>query len=61
MEPGQMVWCVVCVDEGTDPDIVHIFSSAEKAAEFCEADTHRSHVTYDYMIDNPARMEAVTQ
>lgn len=52
---GQMVWCVICIEEG-ERDVVHIFSSPEKASDFCEHDP-RMHVTYDYVIDYPERME----
>lgn len=55
---GQMVWCVVCIEDGKS-DVVHIFSSPEKANEFCERDP-RGHVTYDYVIDCPERMEQPT-
>jgi hypothetical protein len=33
---AQMVWCVVCLDDSGE--VVHIFSSPEKANEFCEKD-----------------------
>jgi hypothetical protein len=59
MMNNAMVWCVVCVEPGA-LDIVHIFSTPEKAAEFCEQD-HRSHVTYDYVVDCPERMEQPSQ
>lgn len=51
---GQMVWCVVCIEE--DGEVTHIFSTPERAAEFMEADP-RNHVTYDYVLDCPERME----
>lgn len=54
---GQMVWCVICI--GDDEEVVHIFSSPEKANEFCERDP-RPHVVYDYVIDCPERMEQVS-
>jgi hypothetical protein len=52
---GQMVWCVACIEEGKEI-VVHIFSSPEKANEFCASDP-RMHVAYDYVIDCPERME----
>ncbi len=58
MAAGQMVWCVVCI-EPEQRDVVHIFSSPEKANEFCERDP-RMHVAYDYVIDCPERMEQAT-
>jgi hypothetical protein len=52
----MMVWCVVCIEPGKGDEVVHIFSSPEKANEFCERDP-RGHVVYDYVIDCPERME----
>lgn len=49
----MMVFCVLCLG---DTDVVHIFSTQEKALAFSEADD-RSHVHYDYLIDHPERME----
>lgn len=54
----MMVWCVVCIEAGK-ADVVHIFSTPEKANEFCENDP-RGHVVYDYAIDCPERMEQPT-
>lgn len=54
----MMVWCVVCI-EPDGRDVVHIFSTPERASEFCERDP-RGHVTYDYVIDYPERMEQPT-
>lgn len=56
---GQKVWCVVCIGAEKGDDVVHIFSTPEKAKEFCERDP-RGHVTYDYVIDCPERMEQAT-
>jgi hypothetical protein len=56
MSDMQMVWCVVCIDY-LNNEVTHIFSSAEKAAAFCDADSDRGHVTYDYVLDCPERME----
>jgi hypothetical protein len=54
----MMVWCVVCIEDGKS-DVVHIFSSPEKANAFCKRDP-RMHVAYDYVIDCPERMEQPT-
>jgi len=51
----MMVYCVLCVDGGA-PEVVHIFSTQEKADAFAAADD-RPHVLYDYVIDCPERME----
>lgn len=58
MTEPQMVWCVVCIEDG-ERDVVHVFSTPEKANAFCERDP-RGHVTHDYVIDNPERMEQAT-
>jgi hypothetical protein len=50
----MMVYCVICM-EG-DSEVVHIFSTQEKANEFSDSDP-RNHVLYDYLIDHPERME----
>ena len=55
---NQMVWCVVCLDD--KGELVHIFSSREKRDAFMEKDP-RDHVAYDYVIDQPERMEQPTQ
>jgi hypothetical protein len=55
MTVQTMVWCVVCIDHHDD-EVVHIFSSPEKANAFCDADADRGHVVYDYVIDHPERM-----
>lgn len=54
----QMVWCVVCIDESKH-DTFHIFSTPEKAQAYCNSDP-RMHITYDYVIDCPERMEQPT-
>lgn len=53
-DTGQMVWCVICIEE--DGDVMHIFSTPERAAAFMETDP-RNHVIYDYVLDCPERME----
>lgn len=51
----MVVYCVMCIEnEGTD--VVHIFSTLDKAQDFAASDP-RPHVFYDYMIDHPERME----
>lgn len=58
---GQLVYCVACIDPGPLSGVTtHVFSTAEKAAEFCASDP-RDHVTYDYVIDHPERMEQQAQ
>lgn len=57
-EDAIMVYCVMCID-GTNLT-VHIFSTQEKAQAFADADS-RDHVLYDYVIDQPERMEQQAQ
>lgn len=57
---GAKVYCVVCI-ETDSTDLVHIFSTAEKAQAFMDADSLRNHVAYDYVIDCPERMEGRPQ
>lgn len=54
----QTVYCVLCINN--DDDVVHIFSTQEKATAFAEADP-RPHVLYDYVLDCPERMETRQQ
>ena len=55
----MMVYCVRCIDMDKPDDVVlHIFSTPEKANEFCASDP-RIHVAYDYMVDCPERLEGV--
>lgn len=56
MTSGQMVYCVICIGQERDDQAVHIFSTPERANEFCAADA-RVHVAYDYVVDHPERME----
>lgn len=54
-----LVYCVACVNGG-EVKVVHIFSSAEKRAAWVETlpDTaYMRFVHYDYVIDDPDRME----
>lgn len=55
-EPATTVYCVRCVPD----DVVHIFSTMDKAKQFC-ADDDRGHVIYDYVVDFPERMEQLQQ
>lgn len=55
----QTVYCVICLDPGAS-EVVHIFSTQEKADAFALED-RRGHVLYDYVVDCPERMELVTQ
>lgn len=55
----SMVYCVVCIDPKAD-DVLHIFSTAEKRAQWAEADP-RDHVFYDYALDVPERHEGKVQ
>lgn len=57
---GAMVYCVICLDEDEAGCCVHIFSTPEKAQAFADSDP-RPHVSYDYMIDHPERMEGLSQ
>lgn len=57
---NRLVWCVLCVLPGEDHDAVHIFSSQDAAIRFCDTDNRR-HIVYDYVIDNPERMEQTCQ
>ena len=55
----MMVYCVMCI-RTDQPDIVHIFSTLDKADAFCATDD-RVHVRYDYLLDAPERMEGTMQ
>jgi hypothetical protein len=55
----MMVYCVRCINR-PDPDVLHIFSTQDKADAFADADL-RDHIMYDYVIDCPERMEQVAQ
>lgn len=55
----MMVYCVRCID-GSGFDMVHIFSTEEKAKAFAESDP-RDHVLSDYVVDCPERAEQVQQ
>lgn len=57
---NRLVWCVQCVLPGDEHDAVHIFSSQAAAISFCNGDSRR-HIVYDYVIDNPERMEQTCQ
>ena len=58
----MIVYCVLCLSSHEDEcganngEVVHIFSTKEKALEFSERDK-RNCVLYDYMLDCPERME----
>lgn len=57
---GELVQCVVCIaDDGTEA--LHIFSNKRLLLAFVATDTERGHVIYDYMIDEPQRMEGRVQ
>lgn len=59
-EPApQMVYVVICIEPGR-LDVLHIFSSMEKAQAFADADP-RGCVLYDYLLDAPERHEGRTQ
>lgn len=60
MTAGLKVYCIICITENPPSDVVHIFSTKEKAQEFALADP-RNHIFYDYVIDCPERMEGRTQ
>jgi hypothetical protein len=53
MSSAKLVYCVHCIPD----DIVHIFSTMEKAEEYCQRDRARHHLIFDYVIDHPERME----
>lgn len=52
----MIVYVVVCLSGHDDP-VYHIFSTGELAKAYAFADKKRSHVLYDYELDNPARHE----
>jgi hypothetical protein len=57
----MLVYCIRCIDpDGPAADVVHIFSTRERAEAFCDTDS-RGHVFYDYVIDRPERMEQILQ
>lgn len=56
----MIVYCVVCVDQH-GREQTHIFSTKEKAEQYVAEDTERAHVVYDYVVDEPGRMEDVQQ
>jgi hypothetical protein len=53
----MIVYCVLCLGPS---EIVHIFSTPERAEDFCKNDD-RDHVRYEYVIDHPERMEGALQ
>lgn len=56
--PLTMVYCVVCIANGTE--VTHIFSTDEGRKQWAAADD-RPHVFYDYAIDCPERFEGPMQ
>lgn len=52
----MMVYVVICLS-GHDEPVTHIFSTAELAQAYANKDRARSHVLYDYLLDDPARHE----
>lgn len=52
------VYCVLCIASDGD-EVVHIFTTPEKAQAFVSQDGHRDHVTYPYLVDHPERMDQV--
>lgn len=56
---NALVYCVACIDGG-EIKVVHIFSDAEKRKAWVETqpDTAYSRfVHYDYVVDQPERMD----
>lgn len=52
---GKFVYCVRCIEPDGN-DVVHIFSTLDKAEAFRKSDP-RGHVSYDYAVDVPERYE----
>jgi len=57
---ANVVYCAICIGEGSKSDITHIFSTAALRDEFCQRDD-RVHVTFDYLVDHPERLEGKSQ
>lgn len=56
---NALVYCVACIDGG-EIKVVHIFSDAEKRKAWVDAlpeTLYRKLVEYDYVVDQPERME----
>jgi len=56
---GELVYCAACIDGG-EIQAVHIFSSAAKRKAWVDgpdSDKYMCFVHYDYVIDDPDRME----
>lgn len=65
---GDVVWLVWAYQHIAGPyrdeEVTHVFSTKEKAEEWCHQDTKRTlrdHVISDCMIDYPERKESPTQ
>ena len=56
------VWLVWCYDDNYSPgdaayDVTHVFSTKQKAQEFCAQDSGRGHVISYRVVDCPAQTE----
>lgn len=60
MTDGRTVYVVICCKPGED-QVRHIFSTVEHATAFCQRDTGRAHVMFDYLLDCPERHELTMQ
>lgn len=53
---NPIAYCLLCIaDDGEET--LHIFSSAERRATWANQDGDRSHVSYDYEVNNPDAFE----
>ena len=60
---NALVYCVACIDGG-EIKVVHIFSDAAKRkawADSAAGERFMRFVHYDYVVDQPERMEQPTQ
>lgn len=54
----KLVYCVACITAG-ESHVVHIFSTWKKRQDWVAThqDDYESFIHYDYVIDDPDRME----
>ena len=56
-ERPSLVWLVWCYDHTTDEEVTHVFSTRQRAKEFCDQDSGRHHVVSYRVVDDPAQTE----
>ena len=55
----QQIWLVLCI-KGQE-EVIHPFSTLEKANEFAKSDDEHSHVIYSRVLDHPELYDMVVQ